>query len=111
MRYTISGRASGYTLLKCPLSRFNPEKRAKCSICSNETDKLKRKRRKLTPPPVKEFAISHGIPVLQPKKLSEPSFSETIRAIAPDYIVVVAYGRIIPPEIVQIPKKCPVNVH
>jgi len=76
-----------------------------------QTDKLKGRGRKLTPPPVKEFAISHGIPVLQPKKLSEPSFSEAIRAIAPDYIVVVAYGRIIPLEILQIPKKCPVNVH
>ncbi len=76
-----------------------------------QTDKLKGRGRILTPSPVKEFAISHGIPVLQPKKLSEPSFSEAIRAIAPDYIVVVAYGRIIPLEILQIPKKCPVNVH
>ncbi len=76
-----------------------------------QTDKPKGRGHKLTSSPVKVFALSHGIPVLQPKKLSEPSFSETIRAAAPDYIVVVAYGRIIPLEILQIPKKCPVNVH
>ena len=76
-----------------------------------QTDKAKGRGHKLTPSPVKEFALSHGIPVLQPKKLSEPSFSEAIRAAEPDYIVVVAYGRIIPAEILQIPKKYPVNVH
>src|SRR3990170_3876130 len=76
-----------------------------------QTDKPKGRGHKLTPSPVKEVALLHGIPVLQPKKLSEPSFSEAIRAAEPDYLVVVAYGRIIPPEILQIPKKCPVNVH
>ena len=76
-----------------------------------QTDKPKGRGHKLTPSPVKEFALLHGIPVLQPKKLSEPSFSEAIRAAEPDYLVVVAYGRIIPLEILQIPKKCPVNVH
>ncbi len=76
-----------------------------------QTDKPKGRGHKLTPSPVKEFALAHEIPVLQPKRLSEPSFSEDLRALAPDYIVVVAYGRIIPPEILQIPKKCPVNVH
>ena len=76
-----------------------------------QTDKPKGRGHKLTPSPVKEVALLHGIPVLQPKKLSEPSFSEAIRAAEPDYLVVVAYGRIIPLEILQIPKKCPVNVH
>ncbi|MCC7201716.1 MAG: methionyl-tRNA formyltransferase [Nitrospirae bacterium] len=76
-----------------------------------QTDKQKGRGQKLVASPVKEFALSHGIPVLQPKKLSDSSFSEAIRASSPDYIVVVAYGRIIPLEILQIPKKNPVNVH
>lgn len=76
-----------------------------------QTDKPKGRGHKLTPSPVKEFALLHGIPVLQPKKLSDPSFSDAIRAAEPDYLVVVAYGRIIPLEILQMPKKYPVNVH
>ena len=76
-----------------------------------QSDKPKGRGQKLTPSPVKEFAVLHGIPVLQPDRLSDPAFADSIKAIEPDYIVVVAYGKIIPLEILQIPKKCPVNVH
>jgi len=76
-----------------------------------QSDKPKGRGHKLTQSPVKEYALLQGIPVLQPKKLSDSSFSDMIRSAEPDYLVVVAYGRIIPVEILQIPKKCPVNVH
>jgi methionyl-tRNA formyltransferase len=76
-----------------------------------QSDKPKGRGQRLTPSPVKEFAVLHGIPVLQPDRLSDPAFADSIKAIEPDYIVVVAYGKIIPLEILQIPKKCPVNVH
>ena len=80
-----------------------------CAV--TQSDKPKGRGQKLTPSPVKEFAVLHGIPVLQPKRLSDPAFADSIKAVEPDYIVVVAYGKIIPLEILQIPKKCPVNVH
>ncbi len=76
-----------------------------------QTDKPKGRGHKLTQSPVKEFALKHGIPVLQPGKLSEPSFYDAIKAAEPDYLIVVAYGKIIPSEILKIPKKFPVNVH
>lgn len=66
----------------------------------------------LTPPPVKRLAVEHNIPVLQPKKLRDNvEIIEAIRGMAPDLIVVVAYGRILPREILDIPKYGCVNVH
>ncbi len=76
-----------------------------------QTDKPKGRGQKLIASPVKDYAQLHDIPVLQPRKLSDPQFSEIIRTATPDYIIVVAYGRIIPAEILKIPRKCPVNVH
>ena len=62
--------------------------------------------------PVKEYALSHGIPVLQPTKVKgNEEFEETLRQIAPDVCVVVAYGKILPLSILQIPPLGCVNVH
>lgn len=74
-------------------------------------DKPKGRGQRLTPPPVKEFAVRHNLFVLQPSRLLESSFIESIEKIDPDYIVVVAYGRIIPPQILRVPKKGCLNVH
>ncbi len=76
-----------------------------------QTDKPMGRGQRLVVSPVKDYAVSRGIPVLQPEKLSDAHFSGVIRDALPDYIIVVAYGRIIPPEILQIPRKYPVNVH
>lgn len=66
----------------------------------------------LTPPPVKRLALEHHIPVFQPKKLRDnPEMVDAIRALAPDFIVVVAYGRILTKEILDIPVYGCVNVH
>ncbi len=66
----------------------------------------------LTAPPVKELALAHNIPVYQPKKLRDnPEMVETIRAMKPELIAVVAYGRILPNEILEIPPLGCVNVH
>ncbi len=80
-----------------------------CAV--TQPDKAKGRGRRLTPAPVKEFALEHGIPVLQPVKLQDPSFVESIGKIRPQYIVVVAYGKIIPPVILRIPEKGCINVH
>lgn len=76
-----------------------------------QSDKPKGRGQRLIPPPVKEFALSHNIQVLQPSKLSDPIFVEKIKEIAPQYIVVVAYGKIIPLAILSIPEKGCINVH
>ncbi|MBI4665583.1 MAG: methionyl-tRNA formyltransferase [Nitrospinae bacterium] len=76
-----------------------------------QPDKPKGRGKKLAPPPVKELALAHGIPVYQPVKAREPENVELLKALAPDYLVVVAYGQILPLSILSIPKLAPVNLH
>lgn len=61
--------------------------------------------------PVKECALRHGLTVLQPLKARSPEFVYEIKAINPDVIVVVAFGQIIPSEIIHMPKYGCINVH
>lgn len=68
--------------------------------------------KKLTPPPVKQFALAKGIPVLQPEKIKRDEMAlEAIRRINPDVNIVVAYGQIIPPSIFNLPRFRSLNVH
>jgi methionyl-tRNA formyltransferase len=65
-----------------------------------------------TPPPVKEAALRHGIPVIQPEKIrKDAAAAEAIRKAEPEIIVVVAYGQIIPASIINLPRYHSVNVH
>jgi methionyl-tRNA formyltransferase len=66
---------------------------------------------RLTPSPVSQAAIEHGIPVLTPAKPGEPEFIETLRDLAPDCCPVVAYGALIPQRVLDIPAKGWVNLH
>ena len=70
-----------------------------------------RSRSALVPPPVKAAAESEDIPVLQPERSTEPGFVEQLRALAPDVGVVVAYGHILRPSLLAIPKHGMINVH
>ena len=65
----------------------------------------------ITPPPVKVCAENHGIAVYQPNTLRDGKAEEILKEIAPDAIVVVAYGKILPKEILNIPKYGCVNGH
>ena len=65
----------------------------------------------LTPPPVKTYAAAHGLPVFQPARLRDGSFDDTLRVLEPELIVVVAYGKILPPHILEAPKYGCINVH
>jgi len=67
--------------------------------------------KKLTPPPVKLLAESRGLPVFQPQKLRLPEVVAELRDLAPDLIVVVAYGQILPKSVLDIPKYGCINVH
>ena len=75
-------------------------------------DKPKGRGMKLVPSPVKEFAMEKGLKVFQPVKVrNNEEFIEEIKNIAPDLICVVAYGKILPKELLDIPKYGCINVH
>lgn len=76
-----------------------------------QPDRPKGRGKKLTPPPVKELALEHDIPVFQPQKLRDPAAVEELKALAPDLIVVVAYGQILPQAVLDIPQHGCINVH
>ena len=76
-----------------------------------QTDKPKGRGMTLTPPPVKVYAAEHGIPVYQPKTLKDGAFETELRAIDPDIIIVVAYGKILPKYILDYPKYGCINLH
>jgi len=67
--------------------------------------------RALSPPPVKVEALSLGIPVIQPEKLSHPDAVGQLHSWSPDVIVVVAFGQILKPEVLDLPKYGCLNVH
>ena len=77
----------------------------------SQTDKPTNRGMKLQPTPVKVCAQVHDIPVFQPTKLRDGAALETIRQLEPDLIVVAAYGRILPQEILDYPRLGCVNVH
>ncbi|MBR3752095.1 MAG: methionyl-tRNA formyltransferase [Ruminiclostridium sp.] len=76
-----------------------------------QPDKPKNRGMKLQPTPVKVVALEHDIPVFQPTKLRDGTALETIQGLAPELIVVAAYGRILPQEILDYPKLGCINVH
>lgn len=76
-----------------------------------QPDKPKNRGMKLLPPPVKVCAQEHEIPVYQPTKLRDGTALAQIQALAPELIVVAAYGRILPDEILDYPNLGCINVH
>ncbi len=67
--------------------------------------------RKLTPSPVKQLALEHGLPVYQPQTLKEPAAQSDLAALNADIMVVVAYGLLLPQAVLDIPRLGCVNVH
>ena len=67
--------------------------------------------RELAKSAVKVEAEAEGIPVLQPEKAHDPAFVAELRALAPDLSVVVAYGQILKPEVLEVPRLGSVNIH
>jgi methionyl-tRNA formyltransferase len=65
----------------------------------------------LQPPPVKARAVAAGVPVMQPPSVRKPPFLDELRALRPDVCIVVAYGKILPPEVLAAPKHGCLNVH
>ena len=67
--------------------------------------------RAVTAPAVKQVALELGLPTLQPTKLRDPELAAQLAALAADAFVVVAYGRILPPALLDLPRLGPYNVH
>jgi methionyl-tRNA formyltransferase len=76
-----------------------------------QPDRPKGRGQKFLPPPVKELAERHGLPVLQPLKVRAAEFIDIMREMAPDLIVVVAFGQILPKALLDIPRYGCINVH
>jgi len=76
-----------------------------------QPDREKGRGRKVILSAVKELAVQHGIPILQPEKAKEEAFQEKIKGLEPDLFVVVAYGQILTQSILEIPKYGAINVH
>ena len=66
---------------------------------------------KLQPPPVKVVAEAAGVRVMQPASVRKPPFLDELKAIAPELVVVVAYGKILPAEVLAVPRRGCLNVH
>ena len=77
----------------------------------SQPDRPKGRGMKMVFSPVKELAIKHEIPVFQPESFREDEAVEQLRALQPDVVAVVAYGRILPQRVLDIPKKGCVNIH
>jgi len=81
------------------------------SAVVTQPDRKKGRGHMLSQSPVKELAVKNGIRVLQPEKIKDDAFLAELRSIKPEFIVVVAYGKILPDEILNLPKLSCINVH
>lgn len=86
---------------------------SKHEICAvyTQPDKPVGRKQKLTPSPVKVLAQEAGIPVLQPTTLKTEEAAEQFRSFHPDIAVVVAYGKLLPKKVLEIPPQGCINVH
>ncbi|WP_062201126.1 methionyl-tRNA formyltransferase [Massilibacterium senegalense] len=81
-----------------------------CAVVT-QPDRPKGRKRIITPPPVKEAALKHQIPVYQPEKLRDSAELQQLLALQPDLIVTAAYGQILPLVLLEAPKLGCINVH
>ncbi len=81
------------------------------SAVVSQPDRRKGRGRKLVPTPVKAAAKQAGLRVLQPERVRDEEFLKEIREIAPDLLVVAAFGQILPQALLDIPAIMPINIH
>jgi methionyl-tRNA formyltransferase len=82
------------------------------ALVVSQPDRPVGRSQQLTPPPVKQTALAAGLEITQPEKIkNNAEFRARLEAIAPDAIVVVAYGRIIPPWMLSLPRLGCINLH
>src|SRR5258707_1251914 len=76
-----------------------------------QPDRPRGRGRQISAPPAKEAAIAASVPVHQPEKIRSPEARDLLQRLAPDCIVIIAYGQIIPASLLQIPKLGWINLH
>ncbi|NLZ83039.1 MAG: methionyl-tRNA formyltransferase, partial [Clostridiales bacterium] len=76
-----------------------------------QPDKQKGRGKAISFPPVKELALEHNLSVYQPLKVRETEFIDLVREMAPEVIVVAAFGQLLPKELIDIPQYGCINVH
>ncbi|MBE3593469.1 MAG: methionyl-tRNA formyltransferase [Candidatus Carbobacillus altaicus] len=81
------------------------------ALIVTQPDKPVGRKGTLTPPPVKAWALEHGLSVFQPKTLRNPDVQETLRAVKPDLIITAAYGKLLPDDVLNIPRYGALNLH
>jgi methionyl-tRNA formyltransferase len=101
----------GTPAFACPTLQAMIDRRENLIAVFTQPDRPKGRGQKLQSSPVKELALSQGIPVFQPPKVRTPEVIEQIRELKPDLIVVVAFGQILPKALLDIPPQGCVNVH
>lgn len=83
----------------------------KITLVVTQPDKPKDRKQELTPPPAKEWALSHEIPVFQPKRIRDPEALKELKKYKADVAVVAAFGQILPKEVLEYPTKGCINIH
>lgn len=101
----------GTPLFSIPCLQMLIEEEHEIAAVVTQTDKPKGRGNVMTASPVKEFALKHGIKVLQPVKLRSGGFETELRDMSPDLCIVAAYGRILPADVLDVPKYGCINVH
>ncbi|TAL11151.1 MAG: methionyl-tRNA formyltransferase [Nitrospirae bacterium] len=93
------------------LLRADPETVGRVVGVVTQPDRPKGRGQQLAPPPIKVLAQQAGLPILQPAKMKDPDFLDALRSWIPDVIAVTAFGRILPPAILDLPPMGCINVH
>jgi len=94
-----------------PSLRALIEEKEDVALVVTQPDKLKGRGHALSAPPVKELALSHGLKVIQPGKIGARDFHGELAALNPEFIIVVAFGRILPKNILDLPARGCINAH
>jgi methionyl-tRNA formyltransferase len=94
-----------------PLRRLLESSKHQVVAVVTQPDRPVGRGQKVQMPPVKELALEHSLPMLQPEKIKKTNFDQALSMYNADIIVVVAYGRIIPPEVLNLPKYGCLNIH
>lgn len=95
----------------CPTLQMLIDRGENIVAAVTQPDRPKGRGQQMQHPPVKELALKHGIPVIQPHKVRVPEAIEEISALNPDLIIVVAFGQILPKALLDIPRLGCINVH
>lgn len=77
----------------------------------SQPDRARGRGQKLHMPPVKECAVEHDIPVYQPTSFKDETVKAELEALKPDLIIVIAYGKIVPKWVLDLPKYGCINLH